>query len=96
MTDNLTFSNIEIISQKGFLYLNNSREVVLRKLLDRELIDREYYQKKMQQWVKEFEEGNRGKSGGDYCATQATYLGDKSLSLAFGRFFSTWLLRSKD
>ncbi len=64
-----------------------SRELILRKLLDRKLIDREYYLEKVKQLNKEFEENKKSKSGGRYYATQATYLGDKFLNLAFGRYY---------
>ena len=63
-----------------------SREVILRKLLDRDLIDREYYQERAKQWIDDFEKG-KGNGGGKYYATQATYLGDRFLSLAFGRYY---------
>jgi len=68
-----------------------SREVVLRKLLDRSLIGKEYYEKKSKDWIKEYEdyrEQRKGESGGgDYYATQATYLGENYLKLAFGKYY---------
>lgn len=64
-----------------------SREVILRKLLDRELIDQTYYEFKVAQWIEEYEVFRQSrKGGGDYYATQATYLGDRFLGLAFTRF----------
>lgn len=66
-----------------------SREVILRKLLDREIVDQEYYQAKVAEWLKEFKEAQQAKRGGGYYyATQATYLGDKYLSLAFSSYYS--------
>ncbi len=66
-----------------------SREVILRNLLDRELVSGAYYEKKAQQWAKEYREyKERHKpGGGNYYATQATYLGDTFLNLAFGRYY---------
>ena len=66
-----------------------SREVILRNLLDRGVVDQEYYQAKAAQWLREFEEARRARRGGGYYyATQATYLGDKYLSLAFSSYYS--------
>ncbi len=60
-----------------------SREVILRKLLDRGIVDQQYYEAKAMEWVREFKEARRAKGGGgDYYATQAVYLGDRYLRLA--------------
>lgn len=66
-----------------------SREVILRKLLDANRIDQTYYETKSQQLLREYEEasGRRGRSGGNYYATQASYLGLKYLGLAFSRYY---------
>lgn len=66
-----------------------SREVILRNLLDRELVSKAHYEKKAHQWAKEYKEyKERPKpGGGNYYATQATYLGDTFLNLAFGRYY---------
>lgn len=66
-----------------------SREVILRKLLDRSIIDQEYYQAKVAEWLEEFKEARQVQRGrGYYYATQATYLGYKYLSLAFSRYYA--------
>lgn len=66
---------------------NVSREVVLRKLVDQGAVASEVYQPLAEQWNQEYEESRRGrKPGGDYYATQATYLGDSYLRLAFGQY----------
>jgi Zn-dependent peptidase ImmA (M78 family)/transcriptional regulator with XRE-family HTH domain len=66
-----------------------SREVILRNLLDRGIVDQEYYQAKAVQWMREFQEAQRAKRGrGYYYATQATYLGNKYISLAFSSYYS--------
>jgi Zn-dependent peptidase ImmA (M78 family)/transcriptional regulator with XRE-family HTH domain len=65
-----------------------SREVILRKLLDRHMISQSYYESKTTEWLEEYQKwrARRG-SGGDYYATQATYLGEKFLNLAFSRYY---------
>lgn len=62
-----------------------SRETILRRFLDRGRIPSNTYEELTQKWNKEFESRSRG-SGGDYYATRASYLGDKYLGLAFGRY----------
>lgn len=51
-----------------------SREAVLRRILDRGMVDATYYEAKVKQWAAESGDGG---SGGNYYATQATYLGEK-------------------
>jgi len=63
-----------------------SREVILRKLLDRGLIDDRRYREKADQWIRESRE-REARGGGNYYATQATYLGQKFLDLAFSRYY---------
>ena len=63
-----------------------SREVILRKLLDKGVIQRGYYLAKAAGWNKEYED-NQGRGGGNYYATQTAYLGDKFLNLAFGKYY---------
>lgn len=65
-----------------------SREVILRKLLDRSLISKIDYERKAKKWIREYEEfKDRKKSGGDYYATQASYLGENYLKLVFGKYY---------
>jgi Zn-dependent peptidase ImmA (M78 family) len=61
-----------------------SREVVLRRILDKGLVSKEFYETKSKQWADEIEAGG---AGGDYYATQASYLGDHYLSLVFSRHY---------
>lgn len=61
-----------------------SREVVLRKLLDRKRITAAEYREKSAASATQQEPGG---SGGDYYRTQATYLGEKYLKLVFGRYY---------
>jgi Zn-dependent peptidase ImmA (M78 family) len=65
-----------------------SREVVLRKLLDRRLVDQQYYETKAAQWLREYLEAKpQSEGGGNYYQTQAAYLGSKYLGLVFGSFY---------
>jgi len=64
---------------------NVSREVILRRVLDRGWINPETYRDSVQAWASEMEAG-RGGDGGDYYNNQAAYLGDAYLRLAFSRY----------
>lgn len=65
-----------------------SREVILRKFLDRNIISSSYYESKVTQWWEEYLSKRKGKkTGGDYYATQASYLGDKFLNLTFSKYY---------
>lgn len=65
-----------------------SREVILRKLLDRQMISNEYYEEMREEWNNEFKQDRGVKGdGGNYYATQAIYLGDKYLGLAFDKYY---------
>lgn len=61
-----------------------SREVILRKFRDRDLLNSEGYQQRVQRWRSE--QVPRSGEGGNYYATQATYLGQKYLRVAFRAF----------
>jgi len=65
-----------------------SREVILRKYLDRNLISTDYYQQKSLEWIKEAAQAKKRKpGGGNYYLTQKTYLGEGYLSLAFSKYY---------
>jgi len=66
-------------------FYNVSREVILRKLLERGLVERGFYRSISRQWIEEYEA--KSGRGGNYYANQAAYLGDKYMSLAFSRFY---------
>lgn len=61
-----------------------SREVILRKILDRQLIDNAYYNEKIKTWANQATESG---SRGNYYATQASYLGDAYLRLVFNKHY---------
>ncbi len=66
-----------------------SREVVLRRLLGRGIVDQAYYETKAAEWLAEYHRGRQSRSGGgNYYATQATYLGDKFLGMAFNSYYN--------
>lgn len=60
-----------------------SREAVLRRLLDLQKVSQEYYQQKSALW-KSQQKTQLG--GGDYYATQASYLGERYLNLVLGKY----------
>jgi len=62
-----------------------SREVVLRRLLDKGLVTQTLYGEKAAEWAAQAEERETG--GGNYYATQATYLGERYLKLVLGKHY---------
>ena len=75
----------QLVEELAFFY-KVSREVILRKFLNRGEITSNFYRDKVQEWADEWDTASREGSGGNYYATQATYLGDKYLRLAFSRY----------
>lgn len=73
----------KLISNLSDLY-KVSREVILRKLLDRDLVSREYYEQKSQKWAAQRKKKG---TGGDYYLNQITYLGKNYLKLVFGQYY---------
>jgi len=63
-----------------------SREVILRKFLDRKMIDAKYYSQTVKKWEIERKKRSSG-TGGDYFATKGAYLGNSYLELAFSRYY---------
>ena len=61
-----------------------SREAILRRLLDRGMVSRELYLEKAIAWA---DQSTEKKSGGDYYANRATYLGDRYLQLVFKQHY---------
>lgn len=64
-----------------------SKEVILRKFLDREIIASSFYELKVSEWNKDYLTFKSKTSGGNYYSTKATYLGDSFLNLAFGKYY---------
>lgn len=67
-----------------------SREVILRRLLDRGTISDQYYRSKIKQWAADYfekTEDDDTESRGNYYATQASYLSDTFARLAFRSYY---------
>ena len=62
-----------------------SREVILRKFLDRNIIDQKYYSDKKKEW-EDSAKSQKGK-GGDYYRNMGVYLSQKYLELAFSHYY---------
>jgi len=60
-----------------------SREVILRKFLDRRLIARSYYEKLVEQWARD---SKTKRPGGNYYKTKGAYLGENYIDMAFSRY----------
>lgn len=63
-----------------------SREVILRKLLERDVVDQDYYDEKSERWTNEVTT-KKSEGGGNYYATKKAYLGDNYIGLAFGNYY---------
>ena len=78
----------DILSEDHLSALANSykvsREVILRKFLDRGWLNGDQYRERVQNWLAALTASSS--SGGNYYATQATYLGQKYLRAAFQAF----------
>ncbi len=62
-----------------------SREVILRKLLDRKLVEQAVYEEKARDWT-QCAKTSSG-TGGDYYKTMGAYLGERYLGTAFSRYY---------
>jgi len=62
-----------------------SREVILRKLLDKKLVEQEVYEEKARDWT-QCAKTSVG-TGGDYYKTMGAYLGERYLGIAFSRYY---------
>jgi len=62
-----------------------SREVVLRKLYDRDMVSQQFYEDRAEQWRMEVKERTGG--GGDYYLTKGVYLGERYIGLVFSRLY---------
>ena len=63
-----------------------SREVILRKFLDKKIIDQSYYNSTVESWYLK-KPTSQGSSGGDFYANKNTYLGKGYLNVAFSRYY---------
>ena len=60
-----------------------SKEVILRRLLDRKLVTADYYSTKAEEWNQEYLRSKAATSGGNYYLTKLSYLGSGFAQLAF-------------
>lgn len=87
-SEDLTASdaNVELLARRYRV----SREVILRRLLDRAVISEQFYRAKVKQWAADYferSEEDDTESGGNYYATQASYLSDAFARLAFRSYY---------
>jgi Zn-dependent peptidase ImmA (M78 family) len=66
-------------------YFSVSREVILRRYLDRGLVDARYYENMASQWAARAK--RRGEPGGNYYYNQRTYLGERYINLVYARYY---------
>lgn len=62
-----------------------SREVILRKFLDRNIVDQRLYERKVEQWSRK--PVGKPRKGGDYYLTKGVYLGERYIEKAFSKFY---------
>ncbi|MFH1719795.1 MAG: ImmA/IrrE family metallo-endopeptidase [Planctomycetota bacterium] len=66
---------------------NVSREVILRKCMDRKLISKAYYEQKSKQWAEEAQKRRKQDKGGDYYRNVVAYRGETYLDLVFKKYY---------
>ena len=72
---------VEILSET----FKVSREVILRKFLDRQIISKSYYDQKVGEWINQL--SGTKKDGGNYYYTQIAYLGNDYVNIALKQFY---------
>jgi Zn-dependent peptidase ImmA (M78 family)/DNA-binding transcriptional regulator YiaG len=71
-------------------YFSVSREVILRKYLDRGLVTASYYEKLAARWAKQAQENREKPSGGgNYYYNQKAYLGERYINLVYGKYYQS-------
>jgi Zn-dependent peptidase ImmA (M78 family) len=92
--DRFNTEGLDIIPEIAEQY-RVSREVILRRLLDRGFISSDYYQAKASEWNEDFFRSKSRKSRGNYYLTKMTYLGEGFAQLAFNNYNSGRLSRAE-
>jgi Zn-dependent peptidase ImmA (M78 family)/transcriptional regulator with XRE-family HTH domain len=65
-----------------------SREVILRKFVDRGAVSESMYKEMTSKWIEEAKKKKlERKGGGDYYNTQIAYLGDRYIEIAFNAYY---------
>ena len=83
VSDDITDETLVLLAGKYRV----SREVVLRKCLNQNWVDQRFYNGKVEEWKRSSSENSKSCGGGNYYATQGTYLGIKYVTLAFRGFY---------
>lgn len=84
----------ESIFEKLAKYFCVSKEVILRKLLDLNRVDQETYDELSKKWNEEAKKArkkSKESGGGDYYATQISYLGKNYLDLVFKEYYRNYI-----
>jgi len=84
-TFQLTISETQF--QKLADYFSVSREVILRNYLNRGLVTPDYYEEMAAKWIREAKESKETSDGGSYYYNQKAYLGDRYISLVYGKYY---------
>jgi Zn-dependent peptidase ImmA (M78 family) len=64
-----------------------SREVILRKCLDKNLVSQDYYETKSAEWSAEARKRMQERKGGDYYLNTVAYLGENYLNAVFNKYY---------
>jgi Zn-dependent peptidase ImmA (M78 family)/transcriptional regulator with XRE-family HTH domain len=72
-----------------------SKEVILRRLLDRKLVTEDYYDRKAEEWNQEYLRAKITTPGGNYYLTKLSYLGSGFAQLAFGIYYQGRLTKTQ-
>lgn len=64
---------------------NVSREVILRRMLDKQLVTSQSYEQLVEKWQNDWDDKKGG--GGDYYRNMRAYLGERYLELAFSQLY---------
>ncbi len=78
---------LDLISEIAEKY-SVSREVILRRLLDKGLVSEDIYKKKTSEWNKDYLRARGKKPGGNHYLTKLSYLGEGFTRLAFENFYA--------
>lgn len=78
--------NVKNIENLAFKF-SVSREVILRKLLDRRLINSNTYREYVRDWAEQANTKRSSDTGGNYHLTKKAYLGENYVNLAFSKYY---------
>jgi len=74
--------------QKLADFFSVSREVILRNYLDRGVVDADYYEQMAAKWTEQAK-AKKESSGGSYYYNQKAYLGERYISLVYGKYYQS-------